>query len=155
MRTLEWILLIIALISIACAAYFIYLHMKNKKAPRDNPYKSEVGPVQLDEFTTTTYLSQLQKMIQVYSVKYIESTLGEEFAMGMGINTKNIENKDILEAHKLIVADVLKAIHETNLDFYLTWAFGGQWLLDYIDQYTLSMVVNYTQHNIKEIAKIQ
>ena len=94
-------------------------------------------------------------MIQVYSVKYIESTLGEEFAMGMGINTKNIENKDILEAHKLIVADVLKAIHETNLDFYLTWAFGGQWLLDYIDQYTLSMVVNYTQHNIKEIAKIQ
>ena len=118
MRTLEWILLSIALISIACAAYFIYLHVKNKKAPRDNPYKSEVGPVQLDEFTTTTYLSQLQKMIQVYTVKYIELTLGEEFALGMGVNTKVIENADILEAHKLIVADVLKAIHETNLDFY-------------------------------------
>lgn len=155
MEILYWILLIIALVcALSCSMVLIFKYFK-KKVPSDNPYQSEVGPVRLDEFTTITYLTQLQKMIQVYTVKYIELTLGEEFALGMGVGTKVIENSDIVEAHKLIIADVLKAIHETNLDYYLTWAFGAQWLVDYIDQYTLSMVVNYTQHNIKEIAKIQ
>lgn len=107
--------------------------------------------LQITNENTEMFLKELDRMILYNSIYQIDVTFGKNFSERKGVSPE-IENDEIYNA----AISIQKAIIESMsplMKSYLYTTFGEEWIYNYINIQTTSIVLNYTQFNIKSLTE--
>ena len=97
------------------------------------------------------FLKELDRMILYNSIYQIDVTFGKNFSERKGVSPE-IENDEIYNAAISIQKSIIESMSPL-MKSYLYTTFGEEWIYNYINIQTTSIVLNYTQFNIKSLTE--